>query len=67
MFVFQVCVKGANVFQGYLKDDEKTAEALDKDGWLHTGDIGKWLPVSTVPARRLINDGCIGVFFVSLQ
>uniref|UniRef100_A0A8C9SX19 Long-chain-fatty-acid--CoA ligase n=1 Tax=Scleropages formosus TaxID=113540 RepID=A0A8C9SX19_SCLFO len=44
----EVCVKGPNVFQGYLKDPEKTAEAMDKDGWLHTGDIGKWLPNGTL-------------------
>ncbi|NXH92022.1 ACSL1 ligase, partial [Edolisoma coerulescens] len=44
----EVCVKGLNVFRGYLKDPEKTAEALDKDGWLHTGDIGKWLPNGTL-------------------
>ncbi|XP_056295892.1 long-chain-fatty-acid--CoA ligase 1-like isoform X1 [Pseudoliparis swirei] len=44
----EVCVKGPNVFQGYLKDAEKTAEAIDADGWLHTGDIGKWLPNGTL-------------------
>ncbi|XP_062442956.1 long-chain-fatty-acid--CoA ligase 6 [Rhea pennata] len=44
----EICVKGPNVFKGYLKDEEKTAEALDEEGWLHTGDIGKWLPNGTL-------------------
>uniref|UniRef100_A0A7M4ET39 Long-chain-fatty-acid--CoA ligase n=1 Tax=Crocodylus porosus TaxID=8502 RepID=A0A7M4ET39_CROPO len=44
----EICVKGPNVFKGYLKDEERTTEALDKEGWLHTGDIGKWLPNGTL-------------------
>ncbi|XP_035505307.2 long-chain-fatty-acid--CoA ligase 1-like isoform X2 [Scophthalmus maximus] len=44
----EVCVKGANVFQGYLKDPAKTAETIDAEGWVHTGDIGKWLPNGTL-------------------
>ncbi|XP_061757501.1 long-chain-fatty-acid--CoA ligase 1-like [Nerophis ophidion] len=44
----EVCVKGPNVFLGYLNDPEKTAEALDAEGWLHTGDIAKWLPNGTL-------------------
>jgi long-subunit acyl-CoA synthetase (AMP-forming) len=36
----EVCMRGKHVFKGYLKDAASTRNALDADGWLHSGDIG---------------------------
>ncbi|WP_194791898.1 FadD3 family acyl-CoA ligase [Pseudomonas sp. UFMG81] len=36
----EVLVRGYNLMQGYLDDPHASAEAIDADGWLHTGDVG---------------------------
>ncbi|TPX38595.1 hypothetical protein SeMB42_g06645 [Synchytrium endobioticum] len=44
----ELCIRGPLVMTGYYKEPAKTAEALDAEGWYHTGDVAEILPNGTV-------------------
>ena len=52
----EVFVRGYSLFEGYYKDAEKTAQALDVDGWFHTGDIGSLDDDGTIMFHGRIKD-----------
>ena len=44
----ELCIKGPSVFTGYYKEDQKTKDVLESDGWFHTGDIAELTPEGAI-------------------
>lgn len=49
----EICIRGPACFPGYFRNEEKTKETIDEDGWVHSGDIGVIIPESG--ALRIID------------
>jgi fatty-acyl-CoA synthase len=52
----EILVRGYSTLEGYYKDPEKTAQALDAEGWFHTGDIGSLDEAGTVMFHGRLKD-----------
>lgn len=52
----EILVRGYSTLEGYYKDPQKTAQAIDADGWFHTGDIGSLDEAGTVMFHGRLKD-----------
>lgn len=57
----EIAMRGPSVFKGYYKDSAKTAETIDDQGWLHSGDIAIW----TIDGKLKIVDRKKNIFKLS--
>jgi long-chain acyl-CoA synthetase len=51
----EILVHGEVVFRGYFKNEAATLEAIDPDGWLHTGDVATWVDGPNGPELRIVD------------
>lgn len=52
----EICVRSPAMMRGYWDMPEATAEAIDAEGWLHTGDLGEMLPSGHIRFRGRVRD-----------